>query len=87
MGFKGVSGFLLVLWMDFTVGRLFRGCWLAGHFGIKLEEFFESFSVVFEAATDVDALEDFVVAFVGLAQVGGHVFGGTEIGDRLPSDF
>jgi hypothetical protein len=29
---------------------------LGRHVGVKLEEFFEPFGVVFEAATDVDAL-------------------------------
>jgi hypothetical protein len=75
MGFKGVNGFLLVLWLDFTVGRLFRGCLLGGHFGIQLEEFFEAFGVVFEAATDVDAFKHFVVKVVGFSEVGGHVLG------------
>jgi hypothetical protein len=43
-----------------------------GHFSVQLEEFFEAFSlgeraangVVFEAAIDVDAIKDFVVAIV-----------------------
>jgi hypothetical protein len=59
--FSGVNGFVLLLWLrglwlSFTFIRLFRGRLVGGHFGIQLEEFFEAFGVVFEAATDVDAL-------------------------------
>jgi hypothetical protein len=51
---------------------------LGGHFGIQLEEFFEAFSlreraangVVFEAATNVDAFEDFVIEIVDFVEVG-----------------
>jgi hypothetical protein len=85
MGYLG--GYSWVGTVGFACGRFFRGRLLGVHFGIKLEDFFEAFGVVFEAATDVDAFEDFVVAFVGFAQVGGHGFGVIEIGDRFPSDF
>ena len=51
----------------FTCGRLFRRPLLAGHLCIQFKQFFQSFGVVFEAATDVDAFENFVVEIVGLA--------------------
>jgi hypothetical protein len=73
--FSGVNGFVLLLWLkglwlSFTCIRLVRRRLVGGHSGIQLEEFFEAFSlreraangVVFEAATDVDAFEHFVVA-------------------------
>jgi hypothetical protein len=46
-----------------TLGRF-------SHFGAKLEKFFKAFGVVFEAATDVEACEDFVVVIVGFADEG-----------------
>jgi hypothetical protein len=40
-----------------------------GHFGVKLEEFFEAIGVVFEAAIDVDAIEYFVIGILRLELV------------------
>jgi hypothetical protein len=65
MIFWGVNGFVLLLWrkglwLGFSFSRVFRGRRLGGHFSVQLEEFFEAFGVVFEAATDVDEFENFV---------------------------
>ncbi|ESS67483.1 hypothetical protein MGMO_164c00180 [Methyloglobulus morosus KoM1] len=48
---------------------------LFNHLGIKLEQLFQPFGVVSEAAADVDAFQHFIIAFVRLPQVGGHVVG------------
>ena len=53
-----------------------------GHLGVQLEQLFQPLGVVAEAAADVDALQHLVVALVRLAQVGGHIVGIVEIGDR-----
>jgi hypothetical protein len=50
------------LWLSFTFRRVVQGRLLSGHFGIQLEEFFHALSIIFEAATDVDVFEHFVVA-------------------------
>ena len=59
----------------------FDGRFLCSHFALEGEEFFQALGVVFEAAADVDAFQDFVVAFVRVAQVFRHRAGGVEVGD------
>jgi hypothetical protein len=62
-----------------------RLCGLAfgrDHFGVKLEQLFQSFGVVAEPAANIDALKDLVIALMCHAQVGGHVFRIVQIGDR-----
>src|SRR6266496_4122931 len=44
-----------------------------GHFGVEIEELFQALGIVFEAATDINALQHFVVALMRLAQIRGHV--------------
>ena len=53
----------------------------ASHPGIKLKQLFQPLGVILEAAADVDALQRFIVALVGFAQVGGHVAGVVEVGN------
>ena len=48
----------------------------------RVEQLFQPLGVVLEAAADVDALQHLVVALMRLAQVGGHVVGIVEVGDR-----
>lgn len=52
-----------------------------GHLGIQLKQLLEPFGVVFETATDVDALQHFIVAFVGGAKVIRHGVGIVEVGN------
>ena len=62
---------------------VFLACSLSrGHLGVKLEQLFQPLGIVAEAAADIDALQHLVVALMRLAQVGGHVLGIIEIGDR-----
>lgn len=37
--------------------------------GVQLEQFFQPFGIVFDAAAEIDAFQHLVVAFVGVAQV------------------
>jgi hypothetical protein len=70
--FSGVNGFVLLLWrkglgLRFSFIRIFR--LLGGHFGVLLKQFFEAcgatpVSILSEAATDLDAFEDFIVTIV-----------------------
>ena len=62
--------------------RFLAGPGRRGHLGVKLEQLFQPLGVVPEAAADIDALQHLVVALMRLAQVGGHVVGVVEIGDR-----
>src|SRR3546814_12554246 len=55
----------------------------AGHFGVEFEQFFEALGVVFEAAADVDAFEDLVVAIMRVAEVFGHLLRIVALGDGL----
>jgi len=63
---------LVLIALGFTLGGLFCGLWLVGHFGVHLEEFFEAFflrkrcanGVIFEAAIEVDAFNDFIGVIV-----------------------
>src|SRR3546814_1712324 len=55
----------------------------AGHFGVEFEQFFEALGVVFEAAADVDAFEDLVVAIMRVAVGFGHLLRIVELGDGL----
>src|SRR3546814_14344483 len=55
----------------------------AGHFGVEFEQFFEALGVVFEAAADVDASEDLVVAIMRVAEVLGYLLRNGELGDGI----
>jgi hypothetical protein len=55
---------------------------LTGHFSIKLKQLFQPLGVVFEAATDVDAFEHFIISIVCFTQIFRHFIGSIEIGDR-----
>ena len=52
------------------------------HLRIKLKQFFQPLGVVLETATDVDALQHFVVALVGVTQVVRHGLRVVQVGDR-----
>ncbi|MEZ7956276.1 MAG: hypothetical protein QMC23_05235 [Rubritalea sp.] len=50
--------------MSHKQSALFRG-----HFGVELEEFFQSLGIVLEAATDVDPLQGLIIPLESLAQI------------------
>src|SRR3546814_16825431 len=49
--------------------------------GVEVEQLFQPFGVVLEAPPDIDAFQHLVVALVGFAKIGGHLFRGVEVGD------
>jgi hypothetical protein len=51
------------------------------HLGIEVEQLLQPLGVVLEAATDVDALQHFVIALMRRAQVSGHGLGVIEVGN------
>src|SRR3546814_9804093 len=51
-----------------------------GHLGVEVEQLFQPFGVVLEAPPDIDAFQHLVVALVGFAKIGGHLFRGVEVG-------
>src|SRR3546814_6023682 len=40
-----------------------------GHFGVKIEQLFQPFGIVAEPPSDIDALQNFVVALVRFSQI------------------
>jgi len=51
------------------------------HFGVEIKQLLQPLGIIFKAAADVDALQHFVVALMGTAQIVGHLVGGVEIGN------
>src|SRR3546814_19085876 len=43
-----------------------------GHFGVKIEQLFQPFGIVAEPPSDIDALQNFVVALVRFSQIDRH---------------
>ena len=65
-----------------SLGGLARPCAFAcRHLGVHVEQFLQQLGVVLEAAADIDALQHFVIALMGMAQVFGHGVGVIEIGN------
>jgi hypothetical protein len=57
------------------------GCRWRHHLGIKLKQLFQPLGIVLETAADVDALQHFVVALVGAAQIFWQVAQVAQVGD------
>jgi hypothetical protein len=66
-----------------SLGCFHGGLGLFGrrHLGVKLKQLFQPLGVVLEAAADVDALQHFVVALVGMSQVVRHGVRVVQVGD------
>ncbi len=53
------------------------------HLRIKLEQLFQALCVVLETASDINALQYFIIAFVRLAQILRHGVRIVEVGNRV----
>src|SRR3546814_14295069 len=52
-----------------------------GHLGIEVEQLFQPLGIVAKPPPDIDAFQHLVVALMGFAQIGGHLFGVIKVGD------
>jgi hypothetical protein len=75
--FVGLSGVDIVNRPLRPGGRV-RRC----HLCVEIEEFLEALCVIAKSAADVDALENFIVSFMGVTEIVGHFVGVVKFSDR-----
>ncbi len=63
--------------LPFRFATVGAGC---GHLCVEVEQFLKPLRIVFEAATDVDTLQNLIVALMCMTQVLGHIVWFVEVG-------
>jgi len=84
-------GCVVLFRLPCQIAGLAGGVLGSGHARVKVEQFFEAFGVVLEAAADIDAFQYLVVALVRVTKVGRHFTWFIEFSDgcrkvRLPCE-